>query len=529
MAIWRKSPSWTGLLLLSLLFVGVSGCIHLGKAPLPSPEVDTEFAAPAQMQGNLSVHGAWALIVFRQTQDTSFQLVLDAGAQQTNTTIFEEKPAGHGAPYKGGRWPIPLAPQTKTLSGGVAGTLRVPPATWASLFIAADSVSISGSNVSGDWRPHARGDMVEKQLPPVDFPSDTYNSFLPDPSFRLDGDGVTTALQGNQPSFPLSISATGIHHLEWHNATISCSSVSCPDSGQPMSTSINTTWGNWVQRLSYIHLAATGGALQGSGQVYLAASGAASLDAALSGTLRLPEAHLRGDCPHGPCPDAAGKTFLAQGTLNLTGIAREETEGRLHAHLSGHFTSAFFDEAPRPDFVVVAVGAAGLAVGLGVILWLFARSARPPVLQNPSRKRLYDVIRSNPGFSATELGRELAWSDGRLYFHLRRLKEAGLIVSKEDRNMVRFFENHGKYDDSWRHLAPLREDDSRRLHDWILKTPGLDQTRIAQATSAWGWTRARTLRRLARLEESGLVSATRDGRRLVYTALPAEVGSNSAN
>jgi predicted transcriptional regulator len=201
----------------------------------------------------------------------------------------------------------------------------------------------------------------------------------------------------------------------------------------------------------------------------------------------------------------------------------------LQAQLGGQFTSAFFDESPAPGFggVAAAAAAAVVAVGIGFglrYLWTaFARSARPPVLEDASRKKIHDTIREHPGFSFSELRRHLGWSTGRLEYHLGFLVEAGLVVRHRDRKAVRFFENHGKYDDTWRHVAPLREDDARRLHDWLLKTPGLDQTRIAETTAAWGWTRARTLRRLARLEEGGLLSAKRDGKRLRYTAIRAPV------
>jgi DNA-binding transcriptional ArsR family regulator len=304
--------------------------------------------------------------------------------------------------------------------------------------------------------------------------------------------------------------------------------ATCPDSGRPFQLgTANPTGGSEAQRLSYIQLDVSGGTLAGGGSALAWVAGGPAIRAAVAGHLRLPDAELQGACPSGPCPNPNGRTFQADGNLTLSDLALNNDHVR--GGLSGQFTSAFFDESPAPGFggVAAAAAAAVVAVGIGFglrYLWTaFARSARPPVLEDASRKKIHDTIREHPGFSFSELRRHLGWSTGRLEYHLGFLVEAGLVVRHRDGKAVRFFENHGKYDDTWRHVAPLREDDARRLHDWLLKTPGLDQTRIAETTAAWGWTRARTLRRLARLEEGGLLSAKRDGKRLRYTAIRAPV------
>jgi hypothetical protein len=224
--------------------------------------------------------------------------------------------------------------------------------------------------------------------------------------------------------------------------------------------------------------------------------------------------------------------FLAEGNLTLANISPAVGHpSRLHAQLSGHFTSAAFDESPTGAFVVRGVVVGVAVIGLGGIVWwaLFARSARPPALQHAKRKELFEIIRADPGLSWSGLQRQLGWPTGTLLFHLGRLEEAGIVVGQPYRNTVRYFENHGRYATSWHELAPLRDPDASRLHAWLLLNPGLDQTRIAQAAQAWGWPRARTLRRLQRLQEGNLLAKQVNGRRVLYTARRPQADNGQMN
>lgn len=279
-----------------------------------------------------------------------------------------------------------------------------------------------------------------------------------------------------------------------------------------------------LTRFSYVGLESQQGTLSGQGQAYLAAAGGAAPRLGFAGTLRLRDADVSGQCPRGPCPDADGRTFLADGNMTLTRFGEPPGRtDRLHADLAGTFTSAAFDETPAPDYSVgvgVAVGLAviGLAWLLKPLLGLFARSARRPALENARRRDVFEAIQAHPGLSRSALQRHLGWPSGTLRFHLGRLMEDGLVVRQRLGNTARFFENHGRYSHTWRQVAPLRSDDARRLHAWLLEHPGASQADVSAETARWEWDRSKTRRRLQVLMDAGLVSCRAAGRRNLYTA-----------
>lgn len=480
-----------------------------------------EFAAPAQAQGDLTVQGTWALLIFHESEDTAFTIKLPGGALHTKETWLVGTQTGTRSQF-----PVPLPPAEKTLAGSVNGLLQ-PSSSWASLFIAADSISLEVLDGWANLNPTLKGDYVETHLPQVKLPPGTLN-FKPHPSFYVGEDGAVASTQAQEAGnrFHFSLRATGVRHVEWHNATVQCPSSPCPDSGHPWGTPIPGESGLWLRRLSYVHLQTSSGALDGGGEAVAIALGGSSIDTVVNGRLRFPDAYLTGECPEGPCPDASGRTFLAEGNLTLNGLAPKPGHpDRLEGTLSGGFRNAAFDESPAGGFTAKAGLVAGLAlVGLGLLVKagvaLFARSARPPALLHPKRRELYQVIQLDPGLSSRAVQRRLDWPTGTLQFHLGRLVESGLVAAQPYRNTVRYFENHGRYTKSWVQVTQLRDPELKRLHDWLLGHPGLDQTSIAAEVQGWGWGRSALRRRLGSLQEAGLIASKTSGRRTQYTANP---------
>ncbi|MHB1262219.1 MAG: winged helix-turn-helix transcriptional regulator [Thermoplasmatota archaeon] len=486
-----------------------------------------EFATPAQAQGALQVGGSqWAVILFHDAHETSFDVALPKDSLQTNQTIWTEKQ--RSADPAGSQVNVPLAPE-ETSIGPVAASFRFDSHSWASVLVVADSIAVQGNATWGALGRIEPGESIEHQLPDVVRPNDA-TSLSTHPSFIASEPGVAVGFEGDREGayFAFDLKVEGLQHIEWHNATVSCSSAACPDPGAPFSQSVEVGGiATWVQRLSYIHLQTSSGRLHGGGEAYAIAVGGGTVDLGVAGRLRLPGAALAGDCPEGPCPNPAGRTFQADGALLLSRLAPQpDSANRLQAELSGDIVSAAFDESPSLAFTPPGVAVAGAAL-LGLawllkVLWgLFSRTHRPPALQHPRRQELYALIQGEPGSSFRHLQRRLEWASGTLTFHVNRLVDDGHVVTQPYRNTVRFFENHGKYGSEARKAtAALKDPSLGQLHDWLLRFPHACQAQIVQATASWGWSRPTTRRRLRNLQDAGLLDSQRLGRRVEYTAKP---------
>lgn len=484
-----------------------------------------EFSPPAQFQGKAEASGAqWIIFLFHGGRGGNLKLALPGGADQVNQTFLQAKRTG----FDNENPAAPLPPRTSKLPAATNANLNPLEGAWASLIIEAKSITISAEGSDGSLRQAKSGDYMPSHFPPVSYPEDAISAGLNTPRWLwTDSDGTVVnaaSTRMNEP-LPFAIKVEGLERVRWHNFTTSCASQSCPDAGAPWGTSTEVEGTTWLQRLSYIELEAPSGTLVGQGHAVAIAMGGPAIDLVLRGSLRLPDTSLTGDCPDGPCSNPAGRTFSATGNITLQGMTGDDGSGRLHAQLAGDFAAAF-DESPAIGFAVAA--AAATAVVLAGAVWLvkfliglFARSARRPALDHPRRRAVFEAIQAHPGLSWNGLRRHLDWPDGTLRFHLGRLLEDGLVVKQRLRNTVRLFENHGRYSRTWRQVAPLQDPEARRLHEWLLRNPGVDQTCVVNEAAGWAWTRAKARRRLQVLVEAGLVSVRSVGRHNEYTAKPA--------
>ncbi|MEA3203130.1 MAG: hypothetical protein QOI63_803 [Thermoplasmata archaeon] len=161
----------------------------------------------------------------------------------------------------------------------------------------------------------------------------------------------------------------------------------------------------------------------------------------------------------------------------------------------------------------------GLLAVLCKYLWaLFVRSERPPALEHPKRRSVFETIQAEPGVSFRALQRRLGWPHGTLRNHVQRLLEDGVIVAHPYRNTVRYFENHGAFTNRWLPTAHLQDPDTRRLHEWLLRHPAVGQSQVTRETQGWGWSRSKTRRRLADLKEAGLLGLVKHRTRVRYEA-----------
>jgi predicted transcriptional regulator len=404
-----------------------------------------------------------------------------------------------------------------------AGTLHLAfrAGRWGSLYLEADALSWSAAG-GALLVPSEAGDAPGRFLQDV-FPAGTVR-----PALAVPAAGVAAAFRPD-PQAPLSLRAEGVRRAEWHNATVSCSAglAPCPDGAGTATLAAapsSPAGGFSLSAASFANLlpgGSAGGRLAGSGAAFLWAAGGPALDLAVDGQVRLPAAILAGSCA--ACGQEA-RTFRAAGELTLAPLGRDPSgSGRLQARLGGAVAAAALDETALP--FPAAAGAAALgaialaAVAVKLVLVLAARR-RASARDHPRRRALLELILESPGLTLREIQRRTGWGNGATRHHLDKLRRGNHIVAHADGNTVRHFENHGRFDRTWRQVVRERDPELGPLLEWLRLHPGSSQVRVQEAAAAWGWSRSGTQRRLASLQRSGLVTAARSGRSLAYTAAP---------
>lgn len=488
------------LLATSLLFaLPVTASSHESKWSL-------NFQAPAQGAGNLTSTATWALLVFNETSAADFRLDLNGPTSAINHTRLDVR-ATSGNLF-GSTFPQNVEDRSVPIADDLRATVRFEPSV-SSLLIQADTIhfatlgtettihSSTGNEILADFLPNGKGGQDLE---------------LQDHAAPMDA-GAALTIQGGSllRKVPFTLDARGLHRVEWHNATVTCTDSPCPDGARPYGPAFALPNGTaYAKTMPFLDLRPTKGTLTGAGSaLYMVALGQ-GMDFLLEGRARFPEAILSGECGGKTCPNPAGRTFQAEGELELHGLApMPGSPTRLQTEFGGTIYRARIDEQTVPELATKAALVGGAAIGLVIlvrVLWgpLFARNTRP-VLDHPKSKAAYELIRADPGLSFQNLRAKLGWANGTTHYHLKRLLKAGLIVSYPYRNTVRFYENHGRHKQDWMEHAVLQQPELRELHEWIREHPHSIQAQVAAATAKWGWTRSTTRNRLAELVEAALV------------------------
>lgn len=203
-------------------------------------------------------------------------------------------------------------------------------------------------------------------------------------------------------------------------------------------------------------------------------------------------------------------------------------QNRMSAVVTGTLSHARLDndDLDPAALGLLAAGTTGVSLIAALVIatklgafGLFTRLKPDEALEHPRRQRLYAYIQENPGATFREVVRETDIPTGTTRHHLNVLRRSDLIVEKPHKATLRFFENHGKYDQSWDTVVMLREEPLKILHEFLGENPSTKQKDIVDAmASMHGWSRGTTQHRIGRLEDAGLVSHRPQGRLKLYTA-----------
>jgi DNA-binding transcriptional ArsR family regulator len=194
------------------------------------------------------------------------------------------------------------------------------------------------------------------------------------------------------------------------------------------------------------------------------------------------------------------------------------------AACTGAPTPSFADGTPAPgapatSSAVVGKGALALWLlvgGIGLSLSLVTVDAL-----RGSRQRLYDTVRASPGLHVNELRRRLHMSPSSIEYHLSVLTGAGLIVAEDDGRYKRYYANgaglglNPRSPHSRNTLGALRRPHAVTLVRALCeRSEGATARELSRTLSLH---ESACARRLAHLEDAGVLVSERRGRARLYS------------
>jgi predicted transcriptional regulator len=162
--------------------------------------------------------------------------------------------------------------------------------------------------------------------------------------------------------------------------------------------------------------------------------------------------------------------------------------------------------------VICAIGVGSLMTEVGkwvifaLFLPLYTRLKKEELLDQPTRYKIYGFIRGNPGAHFGLIKEDLELGSGQLVYHLKKLKEANLVYSREDGIKKRFYPASVPKPKSGKpQLSELQE----KILGIIKIDSGIGQRKIA---SSMGISRQVACYHLLILERKGVIDKRVDGR-----------------
>jgi DNA-binding transcriptional ArsR family regulator len=171
---------------------------------------------------------------------------------------------------------------------------------------------------------------------------------------------------------------------------------------------------------------------------------------------------------------------------------------------------------------LAAAVAAGLALLLAkLLLPLYHRFKRKTALDNPTRQRLYELLRDAPGSSAAQLSEQAGLHVTTVKYHLDVLRRVGMVGEQVVDGCRRFYsyENGDRMELLCRAL--LDEPAARAIYRQISEHPGLPFIEVAKSL---GMRKEHVHYHVQKLTKHGLVADRWEGgRRLLFPSVPPAV------
>jgi Uncharacterized protein conserved in archaea len=140
----------------------------------------------------------------------------------------------------------------------------------------------------------------------------------------------------------------------------------------------------------------------------------------------------------------------------------------------------------------------------------YRRISRKNVLENESRKILYSLIINNPGLEQKSLVKLSGLNEHTLKYHLDQIVAAGHITICQAGNNNHYFENHGAYSDTTKHLmSRFHHKGPGKILSAVQDHPGLSRGELASLLGVSGPVVSRIMQRLIK---EGLIRQEVDGK-----------------
>jgi len=140
------------------------------------------------------------------------------------------------------------------------------------------------------------------------------------------------------------------------------------------------------------------------------------------------------------------------------------------------------------------------------------------VLNDPTRRKIYDAVTASPGIYFNELARQTGVARSTLRYHLALLKMTGKITASKTGSDTRYFENSGKFSDAEQKiLALLHNGRDRFICEYLIRNPA---TTRADLEKVLGISGAAVTWHTNRLRDAGVLAVTKTGRTVQYTITP---------
>ncbi len=138
-------------------------------------------------------------------------------------------------------------------------------------------------------------------------------------------------------------------------------------------------------------------------------------------------------------------------------------------------------------------------------------------LELESRKKIYEIIRLNPGLHYRELERKSGFISGTLEYHLYYLEHKDLIMSTTEKGFTRYYLKDARLStQDKRIISFLRQELPRGIILYIIMNEDSNQEDIAEHFSV---TRATMSYHLNRMEQNQILKSEKAGRMKKYIIL----------
>ena len=137
------------------------------------------------------------------------------------------------------------------------------------------------------------------------------------------------------------------------------------------------------------------------------------------------------------------------------------------------------------------------------------------LLENDTRRKIYECIRTNPGIHMRGIGKKTDITLGTLRYHIGMLQKSHAIATVEDRGYTHYYENSGTYStEEQQVLKHLQNATTRKILRVLATHPSATRTDIAESVGIAGSTVTWHMKRLA---EDGVIDVHSEGRSVTYT------------